>query len=167
MRLNDDNYDESRDDSEEDIEFCPFCNSINFPAQDQTCYHFLALYSDGELHWGGYELGKLTDTIRSFRDFLQDNDHLNDVIDNEKQNQFLTERQRNFCTILGPESYDDNLDVLLDICGDSIKEGGLRKTDTFLSSGGGSTYYIERHELLSSIEEELNILKDLLVKSAG
>ncbi len=163
MRLNDDNSDdESRDDSVEDIEFCPFCNSINKPAQDETCNHFLALYSDGELHWGGYELDKLTDTISSFRDILLENDHLNDIIDDEKQNQLLTDRQKNICTILGPYYNYNDLDVLLEICGDSIKEGDLRKNDTFLSSGGGSTYYIQSHELLKSSEEELNTLKELL-----
>ncbi len=58
----------------------------------------------------------------------------------------------------------NDLDVLLKICGDSIKEGGLRETNTFLSSGSRLPYCIETLELLNSAEEKLNILKELLLK---
>jgi hypothetical protein len=151
-------------DSEESIEICPFCRCINKPSQDQACIHFLGLYSDGEFHWGGDDIDILLDTIDSLRNHLAVNDHIIDIIDDVNRCQFLTEKQRHYCSILGPYSHDNDIDVLLDICGDSIKVGIVRETETFLSSGVGITYYIETLELLNSAEAELNILMELLVK---
>lgn len=132
---------------EEGDEACPICNAINnLAAAEIRCNHFVALCWENELHWVDTSLEGLIKLIELIQDLIADKDY--------------SEMANDEIYLL----WDPNLNSICDILR-SILYVRLIMTnienDTYLSSGGGTLWYLEKSDI---IDEKTTLLNSLRTK---